>query len=586
MNTANMRKIGYWLSVVVMLLAWRVEAQSGPQDHFVFEPNRRWGTAGTNDGQFNTSVTSYGSSYAFTAGIAVDGTNVFVADVGNNRVQVFDKTGGFIRKWSGVSLPCGLAVDDTSVFVVNRGSHQVSVFSKEGTLLRQWGTGGSAPGQFSSPQGIAVDTQRVYVADTDNHRIQVFDKNGTFIKMWGTPGAVAGQFNKPIVVALDAQYVYVFDTWNSRVQIFDKEGSFIRSINGLPIGVFSGGNWASCASMAVDEHNVYVVVAQYLAWATTWTFFQVYDKNGQLLYAYEDKNAVKPTGTLHWPCGIAAANPMSFIMDPTVPGVLPFRRVFRSLGTLTPNAIPLVDVLSVRQRNGVAVLDVDYLVNDENDSNVTVRAGAFAVVSNEVPSLKDFVPMRTFVDGTAVNAGTGVVTRQVHRLSWDMAADGMAAKIPQFGNVKVSLMAKDNRGLMDFHFLNIPAMTPNPAFKIDRTPLQQSDFLPIWFWLLAAGDTNLSLTTGTVFGVSAPYAGTVLAQGTNTTASGRAFLFDRLNVREATASELKIAREASTTNRVSEWTPRQEPPWTGYKVNAFNFVTSPTNGWWVVPLTP
>ncbi|MEI6787346.1 MAG: 6-bladed beta-propeller [bacterium] len=585
MNTANMRKIGFLLSVVVTLLAWHAEAQSGPQDHFVFEPNRRWGTAGTNDGQFST-LNSYGSSYAFTTGISFDGTNLFVADVGNNRIQVFDKTGGFIRKWSGVSHPCGLAVDDANVFVANRGTHQVLVYSKAGTLLRQWGGVGSGQGQFNSPQGIAVDTQRVYVADTCNHRIQVFDKNGVFIKKWGTAGAVAGQFNQPIVVALDSQYVYVLDLWNFRVQIFDKDGGFVRSINGLPINTFSGSSWASCASMAVDEHNVYVVVGQFATYLTTWTYFRIYDKKGQLVYAFEDDNAVKPAGTLHWPSGIAAANPMSFIMDPTVPGILPFRRVFRTLGTLTPNSIPLVDVLSVNQRNGVAVMDVDYLVNDDNDPTVTVRAGAFAVGSNAVPNLADFVPMRTFVDGTAVNAGTGVVTRQVHRLSWDMAADGMAAKIPQFGNVKVSLMAKDNRGLLDFHFLNIPAMPPNAAFKIDRTPLQQSDFLPLWFWLLAAGDTNLNLTTGTVFGVSAPYAGTVLAQGTNTTASGRAFLFDRLNVREATASELKIAREASTTNRVSEWTPRQEPPWTGYKVNAFTFVTSPTNGWWVVPLTP
>lgn len=579
MNTANMRKIGSLLSVVVTLLAWYAEAQSGPQDHFVFEPNRRWGSLGTNDGQLS-SFSGYGSSEAATSGIAADDANIFMADVGANRIQVFDKAGTFIRKWNGAGLsqPAGLAVDDTSVFVANRGSHQILVFSKTGTLLRQWGGGGTGSGQFIAPQGVAVDTQRVYVADTGNNRIQVFDKSGTFIRKWGSLGAVSGQFNKPVTLALDVQHVYVLDAWNKRIQVFDKEGNFIRSWNELPIGVPDSGSWSSAFALGVDEHNVYVAMGQY--YVAPWSYFQVYDKFGALLFHIKDAGSAKS------PVGILAGNPTCLIMDMSIPGVLPFRRVFRTLGTLTPNSIPLVDVLSVRQRNGVPVLDVDYLVNDENDSNVTVRAGAFAVVSNEVPRLHDFVPMRTFVDGTAVNAGTGVVTRQVHRLSWDMAADGMAAKIPQFGNVKVSLMAKDNRGLMDFHFLNIPAMTPNAAFKIDRTPLQQSDFLPLWFWLLAAGDTNLSLTTGTVSGVSAPYAGTVLAQGTNTTDSGRAFLFERLNVREATASELKIAREASTTNRVSEWTPRQEPPWTGYKVNTFNFVTSPTNGWWVVPLTP
>jgi len=581
MNTANMRKIGSLLSVVVTLLTWRAEAQSGPQDHFVFEPNRRWGSLGTGDGQFSNGQT-ISEPYPYTAGIAADATNIFVTDFWANRIQVFDKSGVFVRKWSqsGFIHPSGLALDDTSVFVSNQSTHEVWVFSKLGVFLRKWGSGGSEQGQFNQPRGIVVDNQRVYVVDSGNNRIQVFDKNGTFIKKWGVYGSVAGQFKGPAAIAMDFNYVYVLDTWNQRIQVFDKEGNFVRSWNGLPISIPGNGLWMTSVSLGVDEHNVYVGVGQYQVYGSAYSYFQVFDKYGGLQF-----NTIA-TSTLSWPVGMLVGNPMSLIMDMGIPGVLPLRRVYRTLGTLTPNAIPLVDVLAVRQRNGVSVLDVDYLVNDENDSNVTVWAGAFAVVSNEVPSLHDFVPMRTFVEGTAVNAGTGVVTRQVHRLSWDMAADGMAAKIPQFGNVKVSLMAKDNRGLLDFHFLNIPAMPPNAAFKIDRTPLQQSDFLPLWFWLLAAGDTNLNLTTGTVFGVSAPYAGTVLAQGTNTTASGRAFLFDRLNVREATASELKIAREASTTNRVSEWTPRQEPPWTGYKVNAFNFVTSPTNGWWVVPLTP
>lgn len=580
MNTANMRKIGYLLSVVVTLLAWHAEAQSGPQDNFVFDPTRKWGSLGTNDGQFSYGQTT-GEPYPYTAGIAADSTNIFITDYWANRIQVFDKSGAFVRKWSqsGFIHPSGLALDDTSVYVASQWTHEVWVFSKSGEFVRKWGSGGSAQGQFNQPRGIVVDNERVYVVDSGNSRIQVFDKSGTFIKKWGSYGSVIGQFNGPAAMAMDSRYVYVLDTWNQRIQVFDKEGNFIRSWTGLPISIPGNGSWITSVSLGVDEHNVYVGVGQYFP-NSVWSYFQVYDKYGGLQFNVRD------AGTLRWPVGMLVGNPMSLIMDMGIPGVLPFRRVYRTLGTLAQNAIPLVDVLAVNQRNGVPVLDVDYLVNDDNDSAVTVRAGAFAVGSNAMPNLADFVPMRTFVDGTAVNAGTGVVTRLVHRLSWDMAADGMAAKIPQFGNLKVSLMAKDNRGLMDFHFLNIPAMTPNPAFKIDRTPLQQSDFLPLWFWLLAAGDTNLNLTTGTVSGVSAPYAGTVLAQGTNTTDSGRAFLFERLNVREATAGELKIAREASTTNRVSEWTPRQEPPWTGYKVNAFNFVTSPTNGWWVVPLTP
>ena len=48
----------------------------------------RWGTKGTNEGQFVTPHS-----------IAVDGKdNVYVADRGNNRIQVFDNNGKFLRQ--------------------------------------------------------------------------------------------------------------------------------------------------------------------------------------------------------------------------------------------------------------------------------------------------------------------------------------------------------------------------------------------------------------------------------------------------------------------------------------------------------
>jgi DNA-binding beta-propeller fold protein YncE len=47
---------------------------------------RKWGTPGAGDGQFNGP-----------AGIAVKGDEVFVTELGNNRVQVFDRNGAFLK---------------------------------------------------------------------------------------------------------------------------------------------------------------------------------------------------------------------------------------------------------------------------------------------------------------------------------------------------------------------------------------------------------------------------------------------------------------------------------------------------------
>ena len=51
---------------------------------------RKWGSHGLDDGQF---------AYPWACAIDCHGM-VYVTDSGNHRIQVFDNTGGFIRKWA------------------------------------------------------------------------------------------------------------------------------------------------------------------------------------------------------------------------------------------------------------------------------------------------------------------------------------------------------------------------------------------------------------------------------------------------------------------------------------------------------
>ena len=569
-----------WRMAVIMLSGWvfAASAQRGPQDNFVLEPDLAWGSVGSSNGQFSATLGD--------VGMAFDGTNLFVVDFGNSRIQVFDKDGVFVRKWGSsgsatnqLSTPAGLAVDEANVYVSDKGNSRIQVFSKSGTPVRRWGIKGSATGQFINPNGIAVDKDRVYVADSSNNRIQVFDKNGVFQFAWGSAGAVAGQFNGLDCLAVDSQYVYAVDTWNHRLQVFDKSGNFVRS---WPLAIITPDNglWTSAFSLTVDAHTVFVGIGQYQVYNTHKAYLYVYDKMGALLGQLPDLS-----GVVNYPEAIAVGNPMSYLLDTDNSRVLPFRRYFRTLGTQVPDPIPLTDVLSVNQRNGVPTLDVDYLVTDPNDATVTVYAAAF-VGTNATLSVTNLVPMRTFVEGTATNIGPGIATGKAHRLSWDMEADGVSAKISEWGNLKTAIMAKDSRGLLDLHFLSIPSIGTNAAFKISRDALSQADLLPLWFWLAAAGDSHIALVNGQIKGVDGTYTGSVLASGTNTTDLGRAFLFERVGVRDATATELKVAREGSTPGTVVQRDPRRQPPAVGYKVNQFNFVTYPTNGWWIVPLTP
>src|SRR5215216_665240 len=104
---------------------------------------------------------------------------------------IFSDWGGQYSSEDGqMRSPAGIAVDSSSgnVYVADTGNNRIQVFSTNGTFVTKWGGEyGSADGQMRSPAGIAVDSSsgNVYVADTGNNRIQVFSTNGTFVTKWG-----------------------------------------------------------------------------------------------------------------------------------------------------------------------------------------------------------------------------------------------------------------------------------------------------------------------------------------------------------------------------------------------------------------
>jgi DNA-binding beta-propeller fold protein YncE len=174
-------------------------------------------------------------------GIAVDSSsgNVYVADTGNDRIRVFSSNGTFISQWTRAGngtlrSPQGIAVDSSSgnVYVTDTGNNRIQVFSSNGTFISRFGIYGTDNGSFIHPEGVALDQEgNVYVADTGNNRIQVFSSNGTFISQWGEYGQVAanGTLRFPQGIAVDSSSgnVYVADTGNNRIQVFSSNGTFI-----------------------------------------------------------------------------------------------------------------------------------------------------------------------------------------------------------------------------------------------------------------------------------------------------------------------------------------------------------------------
>jgi sugar lactone lactonase YvrE len=69
---------------------------------------KSWGTHGSGPGEFDTPH-----------GIAIDSRGrVFVADRGNNRIQIFDQDGKFLDEWRQFSRPSGLYIDRSDTIYV------------------------------------------------------------------------------------------------------------------------------------------------------------------------------------------------------------------------------------------------------------------------------------------------------------------------------------------------------------------------------------------------------------------------------------------------------------------------------------
>lgn len=124
-----------------------------------------WGRKGKGPGEFN-----------LPHAIRLDSRGlVYVGDRENDRIQVFDQQGKFLRQFGGFA-PFGMFITpDDTLFVADGRANEVLQLKLDGTVLARWGKLGSEPGNFNLAHGIAVDGGgAVYVTEIRGKRLQKF----------------------------------------------------------------------------------------------------------------------------------------------------------------------------------------------------------------------------------------------------------------------------------------------------------------------------------------------------------------------------------------------------------------------------
>jgi RHS repeat-associated protein len=167
--------------------------------------------------------------------------NLWVADTGNNRLEEWSSTGAFKEVFAGIpevpgSLlkePEGVAIDaEGNAFIADTGDHRIVKYWRALTGEEFfWGnTATFGQSQLSSPSGIAIGAEgNIYVTDAVKNSVFEYTHASQFVRSFGSTGSGNGQLKEPGSVATDsAGNVWVADRGNDRIEEFGPTGTFLQ----------------------------------------------------------------------------------------------------------------------------------------------------------------------------------------------------------------------------------------------------------------------------------------------------------------------------------------------------------------------
>jgi hypothetical protein len=280
---------------VLAVMAFAVTPALANSAHESLTASFGTGAGGANAGELDLLAPEIvGVVQAPGSGVAVNDEthDVYVADTGNRRVDVFNAKGEFQLAFGAnvggagvdtctlicsagtsgsspgeLTTPTFIAVDNSGgpsegdVYVADSATNLIQKFSASGVLLASWGDGTPSPnGQLSgSPTGeegaivpflplagIAIDTfGNLWVLNLESDEMFEFEQAGAFVQDWQAGGA------KPSGIAVDGADDLYLENGLGRVEKYGPTGGALGLVTGE--AVQDGNLGAPAPGLAVDS---------------------------------------------------------------------------------------------------------------------------------------------------------------------------------------------------------------------------------------------------------------------------------------------------------------------------------------------
>ena len=171
--------------------------------------------------------------------------NIFVADYNNQRVQRYDRDLNFISafysnegnddRFQFFEVLSVAYSSQGDLFVLEAGENKIIKFQRESAQVA-FGFFESGAGELNDPVQIDITSnQKIIISDAGNSCVNIYDYFGTFLYKIKLPG-----MKNPNGLAIDnSKRVYVTDTGSKKIYIFTDAGQLIKEIESIGGKVFN-----------------------------------------------------------------------------------------------------------------------------------------------------------------------------------------------------------------------------------------------------------------------------------------------------------------------------------------------------------